>query len=193
MRWLLGHPIAGVAVHWTFQNLFYMDPTERWFKLLLDLVLTIINGAILSVGLPWQLAWPTAFLVAHTVNFLLNGQLWVLLKHYGLVNYTYEAFESYARSLGRRAQREPAIRYVAIYGSLSRQQWSPSSDLDARIVRYPGFVSGLRTCWFLLRERSRALIAGFPLDAYITDNEMSLRKLNPEESPFYLSDGTRLQ
>jgi hypothetical protein len=181
MRQLLCHPIVAVATHWAFQSLLYMDPTERLFKLTLDAMLTLAGSTLLSAWLPRQIAWPTAFIVAHTLNFLFNGHLWGVLKHYGLVSYTPEVFRIYVKALGRRAQLEPAIQYVVICGSLSRQQWSASSDLDARIIRNPGFINGLRACWFLLRERSRALVARFPLDVYVLDDEVRLQQLNVEE------------
>jgi len=189
IRLLLRSPLVAVVMHWTFQSLFYMDPTERWFKLTLDLVLTLLGGTVLSVWLRWQVVWLIAFMVAHTLNFLFNGQLWGVLKHYGMVSHTYEEFCGYVQDLGERTGREPSIWYTVIYGSLSRQQWSPSSDLDARIVRYPGFVNGVRVCWFLLRERSRALIARFPLDVYVLDSESALGKLCPDENAIRL-DGS---
>jgi hypothetical protein len=170
-------------MHWAFQSLFYMDPTERRFKLLLDVTLAAVGAALLSHWCSWPIAWALAFLAAHTLNFLFNGHLWGVLKHYGLVSVSYEAFSSYAQGFGARAGRESSIRRMAVYGSLARQCWSPSSDLDVRLVRKPGLINGGRACWFVLRERSRALIARFPLDVYVLDDDTSLRKLSTEEEP----------
>ena len=183
LRRLLRHPLAAVAMHWAFQSLFYMDRTERRFKLLLDVTLGVAGMALLSIWCSWPIAWTLAFLAAHTLNFLFNGHLWGALKHYGLVSVSYEAFSSYAQGFGARARRETSIRRVAIYGSLARHCWSTSSDLDVRLVRKPGLINGARACWFVLRERSRALIARFPLDAYVLDDERSLQKLSTEEEP----------
>ena len=80
----------------------------------------------------------------------------------------------------------PAVKYVVAYGSLVREEWSSTSDLDARLIRYPGRLNGLRACWFLLCERTRALLAGFPLDMYLLDDEGSLQKLEADERPMYL-------
>ena len=190
IRLLLRSPLVAVVMHWTFQSLFYMDPTERWFKITLDLVLTLLGGIVLRVWLHWQVAWLIAFVVAHTLNFLFNGQLWGVLKHYGMVSHTYEEFYRYVQGLGERIEREPSVRYAVVYGSLSRRQWSPSSDLDARIVRHPGIVNGVRACWFLLRERSYALIARFPLDVYVLDSESALGKLCPDEHAIRLDGST---
>lgn len=180
------HPLLAVAVHWAAQSLLYMDSTERRFKLTLDAVLTASGGMLLSSWLPWQMAWPVAFLIAHTLNFLFNGQLWCALKDYGLVSHTYAAFKDYTLNFGQRARREPALTYVAIYGSLSRQAWSAASDLDVRLVRQPGFVNGWRACCFVLRERTRALFHRFPLDIYVLDDPDLLRRMRQDESPVVL-------
>jgi L-malate glycosyltransferase len=187
IRRLLRHPLVALAAHWFFQSLFYMDRTERWFKLGLDAGLTLIIGLILSFWLFWPAAWLIAFLLAHTLNFLLNGQLWGVLKHYDLINQSDEAFIKYAQAFKQRAEAESALQRLAIYGSVSHRQWSPSSDLDARLIRYPGLMNGLRACWFLTRERTRALLSRFPLDVYILDSEHSLQKLNPEEQAIDLA------
>lgn len=181
LQQLLRSPFVAVAMHWAFQSMFYMDATERRFKLALDAILTCLFGALLAVRLPWPVAWSSAFLAAHTLNFLFNGQLWGALKHYGMISRSYEEFDGYVRRLAARARREPSIARLAVYGSLSRAQWSPSSDLDARILRRPGFMNGVRACWFVLCERSRAISARFPLDMYVVDSDVSLRKLAADE------------
>jgi predicted nucleotidyltransferase len=178
---------VAVAIHWTMQSMLYADPTERRFKLFLDALLTATGGLIFSRWWPKPIAWPAAFLLAHTLNFLSNAQLCALLKNYGFISHNYEEFEEYVQQLRKRAEREHSLRSTVIYGSLSRQAWSPSSDLDLRIIRHPGFINGVRSCWFLLRERTRALINGFPLDAYVLDSTDSLKKLRSDEKAIYLS------
>ena len=186
MQKLLRYPLVAVTIHWTFQSLFYMDPTERRFKLMLDVVPTVTGGVLLSRWLPWKFAWVAAFLVAHTINFLFNGQLWGALKFYGFVNNTYEAFENYTQSMAERIKAESSIGYAAVYGSRTRSEWKSSSDLDLRLVRRPGWRNGLRACVFVLIERARALFLGFPLDIYVLDDFDSLARLRPDELPMVL-------
>jgi hypothetical protein len=73
---------AAVLSHWAFQSLFYMDVTERWFKLAIDLVLGVAAAYVFSLWLPLGAALALGFLAAHTINFLCNGHLWGVLKHY---------------------------------------------------------------------------------------------------------------
>jgi hypothetical protein len=181
IRSVFSTPLPALASHWLFQSLFYMDPTERWFKIGLDCILTGLFLLLLRQRLALAPALLLSFLAAHTLNFLFNGQLWGVLKQYNLVHTTPQTFEEYCASLSRRARCEPSIYHLYAYGSLSRHEWTSSSDLDVRLVRRPGFRNGLRACWFVLRERSRALIAIFPLDIYIIDRNSGLGKLCSDE------------
>lgn len=183
---LYRHPPIALASHWAFQSIFYLDPTERLFKIALDIVMTVFMALPLSIWFSWWISWSIAFFIAHTLNFLLNGHLWGLLKHYGIVHCIPTSFKGYADGIVGRAATMPAVKYVVAYGSLAREEWSSTSDLDARVIRYPGRLNGLRACWFLVGERTRALLAGFPLDMYLLDDERSLQKLEADERPVYL-------
>lgn len=183
---LYRYPHFALASHWTFQSIFYLDPTERRFKIGLDILLTIFGALLLGIWFSWLISWSVAFFIAHTLNFLFNGHLWGVLKHYGLVRHSHTSFRGYVGGIVNRTATVPAIRYVVAYGSLSREAWSFASDLDARVIRYPGQLNGLRACWFLVGERTRALLAGFPLDMYVLDDERSLCKLKANERPVYL-------
>lgn len=174
---MLKHPLPAVVLHWVFQSLFYMDPTERWFKIGLDGIMT---GAFMLILGPYLLLAPAlilSFLAAHTLNFLLNGQLWGALKQYGLVHIPPETYKRYVLGLSQRGCEECSIQHLYVYGSLARQEWTPASDLDVRLVRYPGLSNGLRACWFVLKERSRALFVRFPMDIYVVDRMSGLEKL----------------
>jgi hypothetical protein len=181
LRTLASNPVLALAAHWTLQSLLYMDRTERCCKLALDLALVVLVRLLLGGALPAAVAWVAALVVAHTVNFVLNAHLWGVLKHYGLVCHTWEAYARYVDGFFGRAEREPAIDSLWICGSLSRDAWSPASDLDVRLLRRPGMANGVRACWFLLRERTRALWCRFPLDAYTIDSKegLSARGVSP--------------
>ena len=181
LRYLVNNPIMALASHWIFQSLFYMDRTERWFKVGLDILITLLGGLIFTRWMPGASAWVSAFLVAHTLNFLLNGHLWGVLKHYGYVETRFEDFINYAEDLETRINRCRSIQWSAVYGSIARSQWTPSSDLDVRIVRRPGVFHGVIACTFVLIERSRALVMRFPLDVYLLDNNHSLERLRLDE------------
>jgi predicted nucleotidyltransferase len=128
------------------------------------------------------LPWLISFLIAHSINFLFNGQLWGVLKHYGLIHLPKKDFETYISAFRGRAMAKKSIEQVLIFGSLARGEWKEHSDFDARIIRKLGFGNGISAAVFLLSERSRALFCVFPLDVYILDGFSSahLQKLSED-------------
>lgn len=180
-RWLYQFPLVGLFSHWFFQSLLYMDWTERFFKLGLELFLIAILVPFFRNFFSTYAAWFGGFCVAHTINFLFNSDPWTALRLYGMVYISYEEFSDYALDLGHRAGKEQSIASVYAYGSLVREEWNPTSDLDVRIIRNPGSWNGMRACFFLLCERTRAFFSGFPLDAYVLDSDLPLRKLRIDE------------
>jgi predicted nucleotidyltransferase len=77
-----------------------------------------------------------------------------------------------------------------VYGSLTRGELRPTSDLDVRLIRRPGLVNGLRACWFVLRERTRAHLTGFPIDFLVLDSPRLLKRMRPDEPPLVIYDAT---
>lgn len=167
-RWVQS-PLLVLAVHWLFQGMFYMDRTERSFKLLLDVILAVPCFLLFRRRFLPGVALPAALLTAHTANFLANGHLWGAMKHFGAVQTSWNDFNAEVQRLQERVNRQRYISFAGVYGSLARDEWSPSSDLDVRIVRAPGVASALSACWFALCERARALVVRFPLDIYVFD------------------------
>jgi hypothetical protein len=123
------------------------------------------------------------------LNFVFNGQIYGALKHFGGVRYTWAEFNREIERLRVRVAQEPCIVYTAAYGSLAREEWSPTSDLDVRLVRAPGLRSAWRVCWFATRERARAFWKKFPLDMFVLDGYASLDKMS--ENPVILSSSNR--
>ena len=180
---MLRYPATALASHWLFQGLLYMDKTERLFKLGLDAILTLTGYLVLQRWLSPAPLFGVTFFTAHTLNFLFNGQVWGVLKGYGMVEMERADFDTYTTGIVNRARREPSIDKLLLYGSLARKQWTVTSDFDARIVRKTGHINGLRACWFVLRERSLALFKQFPIDIYVLDSVTFLDKMRNDEEP----------
>jgi predicted nucleotidyltransferase len=183
---LLDFLFIGFCIHWFFQGILYMDRTERLFKLCIDVVFTLLFGLILSVWLPLQVSWPISFLLAHTINFIFNAQFWALMKVYGMVHLASEEFENYRDRITERIKAESSLMYAAVYGSYVRNELNQCSDLDIRLVRRLGFYHGLRACFFVLSERTRALLSGFPLDIYVLDSLEPLKRMRSDEKALVL-------
>ena len=191
-RPLLGSRFGALAVHWVFQGLLYMDRTERWFKLGIDVVLTLIISVPLALLTPVPLVASVAiaFPLAHTMNWIFNGHIYVVLKHFGKVEHSELEWETYINGLSERAARQTSVHWMAAFGSLARGEFSPTSDLDVRIIRKQGLPNGVRACWFAMLERSRAFFSHYPLDIYVLDTGRPLAKLLLDEQPVTLYDAT---
>lgn len=185
---LFGLPFVAIASHWVFQSILYMDTTERIFKLLVDVVLTIPIALFFWAWMPSALAIMLALVIAHTLNFLFNGQLWGILKHYGYVTHTFAEFFQYLQGFSDRLTNEQAFSSAVIIGGLSREIWAPNSDLDIRLIRLPGIKNGILASFFTLKERTRALYHKFPIDIYVFDSRKPLFKNCSDESFFTLQD-----
>jgi hypothetical protein len=187
LQMLLRYPWFGLIVHWTFQGITYMDPLERWFKIGFDAIFTLVFAELsFNSQLPPAVVWFLAWLMAHTSNFFLNSQIWVVLKHYGFVNTSREKFGQYASELSERIKHRSCIEYAALYGSIACNQWKPSSDLDVRLVHKRGFINGFSGCLFVFTERLRALFYHFPLDIYLLDGYQSLTLKKVKEQPIII-------
>ena len=136
--------------------------------------------------MPIEISILTGILVVHTVNFLLNGHFWVLLKHFDIGRNSSEEFDRVLQQLTRATRNEPSIQEAYVYGSGVRGVWSEHSDLDIRVIRRRGMFSALRSCWFVAKERSRALARKIPLDLYVLDDMKLLDRMREDESPIIL-------
>lgn len=179
-RWL------AAVIPWTFQGILYMDRTERAVKLGLDLLLTGLFWLPLRSALGPLVALPVALFLAHTANWVLNGNFFVFLRYFWEMGVTPERISRYVDGLRGRMQRERSLLAAAVYGSLARGELREGSDLDVRVVRHPGVLNGLRACWFGVQERARAAFQALPLDLYVVDGLGSLQKM--QEVPFVLHD-----
>jgi predicted nucleotidyltransferase len=183
---LVTHPMGALGLHWIVQGLLYMDRTERGFKIGLDLLGTLMIGRILQFRLPRSVAYSLGFLIAHTLNFLFNGHVLGVLKHFGGIQNTRSEFDREVENLRKRLAEEPSIVYAAAYGSLARGEWSTTSDLDVRLVRAPGIRNGWRASLFVLRARTQTLFTGFPIDIFVFDNYANLNRMRENAYPVIL-------
>jgi L-malate glycosyltransferase len=191
LQFLLYSRVTAMAMHWAFQNMLNMDVTELSFKIAIDIFLTLIFSVILSSWLTLVPAVILAFFIAHTMNFFFNGQIFVVLKHFGDVTHELPEFEQYIKAIQVRLGKESGIRWAAIYGSMTRGELKRTSDLDIRLIRFPGLINGLRACWFILMERTRAHLSRFPIDFLVLDSPHLLKRMRSDEPPLVIYDASK--
>lgn len=179
-----------ILSNWVLQGVLYMNPVEVVVKFGLDILLTVLCWIL--IGRPHSvIGWLAAWLLAHTINWLINGQPIAMRRHLDWGKNDPRRFIDYIETFERRLQKQSYLAAAASFGSLSRGGYKDTSDIDLRVVMRPGLVNRLRAAIFCVVERLRAAINQFPLDLYAFDLEELLRKMSREEVPviFYDPDG----
>lgn len=173
---------------WLFQGIFYMDTTEKYFKVLLDFIIFFPLFFTLNNYLTILLSFLIAITLSHTINWIFNGQIFVLLKNLRLINTTTSRFFDYLEDFKKRVENENSIVAAAAFGSLSREKIKKTSDLDIRVIRNPGIINGINACVFVLKERTKSFFKGFPLDIYLLDSSEMVDKHIKKEKPIIIYD-----
>ena len=177
-----------LAANWCLQGMRGMDGKELAFRLGLEAVLaTLVAGALLEpLGLPAAAA--LGLLLAHSLNFTLNGQLWVCARYCRRYRGDGQALDAFLGETASALRRLPWLREAACIGSLGRTGAGPRSDLDLRLIFPPGPVAWLRVNLLLLRLRSLALVRRIPLDLYAYAGPERLRRFDQREPLLVLLD-----
>ena len=187
---LMTSRVGVVCINWVFQGVLGMDRAERVFKILLDLLLTMLASAAFSLArFPLWLAVASGFITAHTINWLFNTHFWVMGRYLGITHNPRSRILTYIRFLAEVAQDRAFLLGVIVFGNMTRGgEVRSDSDIDVRYVREKGVANAVRANLFSLREKIRALFLKMPLDSYICDELSSLDRLRKEERPIILYD-----
>jgi hypothetical protein len=174
--------VPGVLLsYWLFQGMLYMDSRERLFKILVDILLTVLFWFF---GVPFLMA----IILAHTVNMLINGHFFAMLSHMGVGATEPAEFIGYVDRLHGRIQRQRFLLGAAAYGSLARNIFRATSDIDLRVFPGKESLSWLKAVFWVSTERFRALIHSFPLDLYAFDLDSIDAKMKADEPPIIFCD-----
>jgi len=175
--------------YWIFQGALYMNRVELLHRFTLE-VLFFLAALWLLQGIEGIWLWMSAaFIVAHTLNCILNGHLFAVFAHdvhwFSLYKDP-DRFVAYIEGMQARLVRKaPAyIDDALIFGSIVRGVFRETSDLDIRYIAAPGLWHGLCAAHFVFIERLRALLAGYPIDVYMfLDDEETRRKMKTGSEP----------
>jgi predicted nucleotidyltransferase len=168
-----------------------MDRTERAFKISLELCLAAWAYVLASrVPIQRRHRLGLALLIAHTANLLANGHLRAAMKWHGH-SYDPDVRDRSITAIARRLARLGSVQDVFIYGSLSRGDFGPSSDLDLRVLRTPGAMNGIAACGAVAAERFRAMVTGVPLDIFVWDSPSRAQSMRQDEQLARLADWCR--
>lgn len=168
-----------LAANWCLQGMRGMDSKELGFRLLLELTAALLLALALPEG---ALSLPAALLLAHSLSFTLNGQVWVCVRYCPAYRRSPRAVDRFAAEAAALLRRQPWLEEAVIIGSRAAGIPSgPRSDIDLRLVFPRGAPAWLRTNLLLLRLRAEAFLRRIPLDLYAYDTPDSLRRLDQRE------------
>ncbi|MDX6750281.1 hypothetical protein SH611_10735 [Geminicoccaceae bacterium 1502E] len=173
---------AILLANWCFQGMRGMDTKELSFRLLLEALLAVLLVMALAPVAGVAAAVLPALAAAHSLQFLLNGQLWVCARYCPLYPGDAAALEAWTARLRSELAAMPWLEEAVLIGSRGGSAPpDPRSDIDLRLIFPPGVRCWLATNLLLVRLRSRALLAGLPLDLYAYDRPGSLLRHRQDE------------
>lgn len=158
--------------NWLFQGIFHADLTEKTYKILFTplIGLLIFFGLWLSSDIDFLTILLLSLLIAHTINWLLNCNLFVLLVHrIKWVRIKPENYFNYLYKLQKRIKDKDFVSYCVCMGSICKGGLDESSDIDISIIRKPGFKNAILALVFYVKEKKIADFNGIPLDIFICD------------------------
>lgn len=180
--------LAVIASNWVFQGMRYMNIYEISLKMFLDLVFMTILLIFFLNETPLISAILISIVIAHTINWVVNGHIFVLMRYVAPVPKTEKHFEDFINKMKTSALKWRSIDGVAVYGSYCRGTLHKYSDLDVRVITHPGIINAISGAIFCFIQRLIAFFDIFPLDVYCCDKMEFLDQLRDDEKPFILID-----
>ena len=184
-----------LSSNWLMQGIFHADKTEKMYKILFTVVLWIVMFGILFFGFNMVLVKSLfyGFVVAHTLNWFINNNLFVLLVHRmrWLKTSKKELFnqlESIQNRLERISNKD-WILYCVSHGGICNGTLNSHSDIDVSLIRKPGFKNMFHAVIFYIKEKKYADLKGVPLDIFICDTPKNcIDRSNGQKNPIVLLD-----
>lgn len=162
------------------QGMLYANWRENVIKIGLDIIITL--G--LSVIMPWWIG----LIIAHIINYCINGQAICVFYHIRAGNLPAKDFYENTVAMKNRLDKCIYIDAAISYGSLSTGKWHPSSDIDIRFIPKEGEFNYWKAIVWSVTERTRAFIKGYPLDMYVFTMKHSYGVMSKKEIPIIFKD-----
>ena len=173
-----------LCVNWLMQGMRGMGKKELAGRFLLELALAALLAAgLFALGLNIATASSAALLFAHTVQFFVNGQLWVCMRYWPRWHLDPIRTRRFIAEAEALLRRQAWLAEAVCIGSGARGAHSlkPRADIDLRLIFPPGVSAFLRMHALLLRLRAKALLARVPLDLYALDAVPDLQRCRQDE------------
>jgi len=190
-RWIL------LVSNWVLQGIINADKTEKLYKILFTTLIGFILFIILNINIFFfhnYLNIIISLFIAHTFNWLINGNLTTILIHRLYLGETSkESIFNYIDELADRLKKEKSIICVLAFGSMSRGELKESSDLDISFLRQAGFSNGFKAIYFMIKENRISSNKKVPLEGYLHDSIKNIKKrYRADEPPVIIFDPKKI-
>ena len=186
LSWIL------IFSNWFFQGIHLGSRIEKIYKISFTIFFWIILFTILySISeISFVNCFIVSFLVAHTFNWLVNCNFYVIFVHrikwikiptVKLFNHLY--------AIQNRLENKDWILYASSSGGICKGTMDGHSDIDVSLVIKPGIRNVISAIVFFVKEKKIADYKGIPLDIFISETpEESINRSNGQENPVVLYD-----
>lgn len=164
---------------WILQGMRIMSNKERIVKILLDLLLMVL---FIACGVHWIVS----FVIAHTLNFMFNGQFHAMFTHMGATGSSAQYFLQRTIWFRNKISNHSFIDAAIAYGSLSRGCYKKTSDIDLRLIPASGMWNEWKCVIYALWLRAMAFCLRYPLDMYVYSPEVVVKRMRTDELPIML-------
>ena len=180
--------------NWLMQGTLHADFSEKLYKICFTFFTTLSSYLILNYfnsDLNHKII--VAFFIGHSINWIVNCNLFVLLVHRIKIKKISKAklFNQLIsiRSRFLKLSNYDWILYCVSHGGICNGTLNEYSDIDVSIIRKPGFKNFIYSVLFYIREKKIADIKGVPLDIFICDSPYnSISRSNYQKNPIVLFD-----
>ena len=166
---------------WILQGMRIMNNKERAIKIVFDVIL-------MAIFIVCGLHWVAAFVIAHTMNFIFNGQFHAMFTHMGATGCSAQDFLQRTIWIRRKISSKSFINAAIAYGSLSRGCYKKTSDIDLRLIPASGTWNGWTCAMYALWLRTMAFYVRYPLDMYVYSPEVVVKKMRTDELPIMIHE-----
>ena len=164
---------------WILQGVHATNWREVVIRYAIDAVLTV--GMVL-LGVHWLFA----LIIAHSINFTLNGQLFAMFTHMGATGVKADKFLRCTTTMKNKIEKHRFINASIAYGSLSRGCYKRTSGIDIRLNTAKN--GWWKTAFYAVWLRTWAFCVGYPLDMYCYDPEVVIKKMRTDELPIMVNE-----
>lgn len=181
--------LRNLPIGWLLQILHSTDKTERWLRIITEVVLVFaLASGLLAVDLigGWASGLIVSGVVIHTLSWLLIGNFWVYMldSFLWVKNPGISKVLDYVNLCRDVFVATKSCDAIMIYGSMSRNSFHGRSDLDLRVLRRSGVLNAVKAVYAAMYIKTVAFFRVVPVDLQVVDSMQFLkRQMREDELP----------